>query len=60
MTFADSESSEARAAAILADHQRGLHDEHVQGDRCTWPGCDDAFWLHARAQEHDEEDPWQL
>lgn len=40
------------AADILADHRDGFHDEYDHPSGCAYPGCDQAFWLHARAQEH--------
>lgn len=38
-----------RARAILRDHVVGLHEEHDDPDEgCTYPGCEDAFWLLSR------------
>lgn len=47
----------ARAEAILRDHAEGLHHPLDRDDICRYAGCDDAFWLVARAQEHQ---PWAL
>ena len=38
----------AYAVAVRNDHVHGLHDGHDDGERCTYPGCDDAYWLLAQ------------
>ena len=39
---------ERRARSILADHAQGWHDMYDTDHGCTYPGCDDAYWLVSR------------
>jgi hypothetical protein len=40
-----------QAKAILNDHTYGLHEEHDTPDGCRWIGCDEAFWVIAKAEK---------
>lgn len=40
-----------RAREILADHGDGWHATYDTDNGCTYPGCEDAFWLVSRLAE---------
>lgn len=58
-TMIQNDTERARVEAILSDHRLGLHAEHERDDGCKAPGCDDAWWAYARAQEN-EGTPWDI
>lgn len=40
------------SAALINDHQHGLHEDHYDDVRgCEYPGCEDAFAFVDREQE---------